>query len=73
MKRGIERNLFHNLFVEYLIVIDKSVYNYFLSLYENLGLPLIINYIQIFFCQVVNGVIYMKKFFFLISVQTLKL
>ena len=46
----------NNLFVEYLVVIDSSVYNVFLSNYGNLSPSLMNQYINIFFAQIVNGV-----------------
>jgi hypothetical protein len=46
----------NNLFVEYLVVIDSSVYNVFKSLYGNLNPSLMNQYINIFFSQIVNGV-----------------
>ena len=45
-----------NLFVDYLVVIDSSVYNLFLSQYGYMPDSLITNYINIFFCHLVNGV-----------------
>jgi hypothetical protein len=46
-----------NLYVEYLAVIDSTVYSYFTQLYGNLNPPELLNdYINIFFSQIVNGV-----------------
>ena len=58
-KRTTIKRINNNLFVEYLIAIDSSVYNIFSSLYGNLDRSLMANYINIFFAQVVNGVIYL--------------
>ena len=45
-----------NFFIEYLIVIDDTVYNQFVSLFGNLNDSLLMDYINIFFCQIINGV-----------------
>ena len=45
-----------NLFIDYLVVIDSSVYNQFIQIYGNMPISLITNYINIFFCHVINGV-----------------
>jgi hypothetical protein len=45
-----------SLTVEYLVVIDSSVYSIFSKLYGNLSTPLMTQYIRIFFSQLVNGV-----------------
>ncbi len=45
-----------NLFVEYLVVIDNTVYNNFLLNYGNIPKTLLTDYINIFFSQIVNGV-----------------
>ena len=46
-----------NLFVQYLVVIDSTVYKDFVQLYGNLNPALLNQYIKIYFCQIVNGVI----------------
>ena len=51
---GVQRAI--NLFVEYLVVIDSSVYNDFIALYSNVSSSLLAKYISIFFCQQVNAV-----------------
>ena len=45
-----------NLFVDFLVVIDSSVYNSFLQQYGNLPNSLITNYINIYICHLINGV-----------------
>lgn len=45
-----------NLFVDYLVVIDSSVYAIFFQQYGFLPISLITNYINIFFCHLINGV-----------------
>ena len=45
-----------HLFINYLVVIDNSVYNIFLNQYGFFSDSFIANYIKIFFCQAVNGV-----------------
>ena len=42
--------------IQYLVVIDTTVYNRFVSLYGNLSTSLITQYINIHFEQMVNGV-----------------
>ncbi len=46
----------NNLIVEYLAVVDKSVYNRFVSLYGNLDQSVITLYIKNFFSVLVNGI-----------------
>ena len=47
------------LYVEYLAVIDAGVYNFFVNLYGSTVSPSVIKgYIQVYFTQLVNGVIY---------------
>ena len=48
-----------NLYVEYLAVIDAGVYNFFVQLYGSTVSPSVIkSYIQVYFTQLVNGVIF---------------
>jgi hypothetical protein len=48
----------NNLFVEYLAVIDSGVYDFFVSLYgSNMPTDYINDYINIYFTQLINGVI----------------
>ena len=48
----------NNLYVEYLAVADLGVYNYFVSLYGSNVPPSYINdYINVYFSQLINGVI----------------
>ena len=45
-------------FVEYLVVIDSGVYDFFVSLYgSNMPTDYINDYINIYFTQLINGVI----------------
>ena len=44
------------MFIDYLIVIDKTVYNKFVADFGNLPNSLMTNYINIFFCHLINGV-----------------
>jgi hypothetical protein len=53
-----------NLFIEYLIVIDSSVYNNFASNYGSLTFSLLAQYINIFFTQIVYGVSFFSEFLF---------
>jgi hypothetical protein len=46
-----------DLFINTLIVIDRSVYQFFVNIY-NMPDSLITNYINIFFCHMINGVNY---------------
>jgi hypothetical protein len=55
---GIPRAL--SLYVEYLIVLDSSVYNDFVALYSNIRSSLLTQYISIYFSQLVNSVSYLK-------------
>ena len=49
----------HNLYVEYLAVIDAGVYNFFVKLHGSIVSPSVIkSYIQNYLTQLVNGVIY---------------
>jgi hypothetical protein len=49
----------NNLFVEYLPVIDRATYNFFVSLYgSNLPNSVINDNINTYFTQLVNGVMY---------------
>ena len=53
-----------NLYIEYLAVIDSTVYVFFTQLYGNLNPPELLNdYIYIFFSQIINGV----RFFIFLS------
>ena len=46
-----------NLYVEYLAVIDSTVYSFFNQLYGNLNPPELLNdYIKIYFAQIIYGV-----------------
>jgi hypothetical protein len=45
-----------NLFIDYLVVIDSSVYNEFIQIYGYMPETLITKYINIFFCHLINGV-----------------
>jgi hypothetical protein len=45
-----------NLFVQYLVVLDSTVYKDFSQLYGNLSPDLMNQYIKIYFSQIVNGV-----------------
>jgi hypothetical protein len=45
-----------NLFIDYLVVIDSSVYNEFIQIYGYMPETLITKYISIFFCHLINGV-----------------
>jgi hypothetical protein len=47
-----------SLFIDYLVVIDKSTYNVFLNTYGNMPDSLITNYINIFFAHLINGVMF---------------
>ena len=51
-----ENQSVNNLYIDYLIVIDKSVYNVFLNTYGNMPDSLITNYINIFYAHLINGV-----------------
>jgi hypothetical protein len=53
-----------SLFIDYLVVIDKSTYNVFLNTYGNMPDSLITNYINIFFAHLINGVM-LYLFYFL--------
>jgi hypothetical protein len=53
-----------NLFVEYLIVIDSTVYNNFVSNYGSLTFSLLAQYINIFFTQIVCGVSFFLNSYF---------
>ena len=53
-----------NLFVEYLVVIDSSVYNDFVALYGNITTSLMAQYLNIFFAQLINGVMWSLAIFF---------
>jgi hypothetical protein len=46
-----------SFYIEYLIVIDSTVYASFQSLYANLSTDLMYEYIKIFYSHLVNGVI----------------
>ena len=47
----------NSLYVEYLAVIDKGVYDFFQSFYGSAVAPSILNdYISIYFTQLINGV-----------------
>jgi hypothetical protein len=51
------KNSTNNLYVEYLVVIDLGVYNFFVNLYGgNLPDSLVTDYINIYFTQLINGV-----------------
>ena len=50
----------NNLTVEYLVVIDSTVYNQFVSLYGNLSDSSMKTYIFNYFQLMVNGVLYIK-------------
>lgn len=65
-KSNISPNRPNNLFLEYLIVIDSSVYNMFLLDYGNLNPSLMNQYINIFFMQIVNGVNTLTHFNYLL-------
>jgi hypothetical protein len=47
----------NNLFVEILVVVDSTVYNYFQDLFSNLGDSILSDYIKLYFCHIINGVI----------------
>ena len=51
-----ENQSVNNLYIDYLIVIDKSVYNVFLNTYGNMPDSLITNYLNIFYAHLINGV-----------------
>ena len=55
-RQSMSRTEVQNLFVEYLIVIDSSVYNNFASNYGSMTVSLLTQYINIFFTQIVSGV-----------------
>jgi hypothetical protein len=56
-KRRASNNQVQNLYVEYLVVIDNSVYNLFQNDFgSNLDSIALTNYIKVFFCQIVNAV-----------------
>jgi hypothetical protein len=46
----------NDLFVELLVVLDSTVYEFFQSVFGNFGDSIITDYIKIFFSHVVNGV-----------------
>jgi hypothetical protein len=45
-----------SFFVEYLVVIDSTVYAKFTSLYGSLNADVLFQYIKIFYCHLVNGI-----------------
>jgi hypothetical protein len=57
--------------VECLIVIDGSVYDLFQNLYGNIDQPLLINYIKLYYSQVINQVfiITCKAIFVFVSLR----
>ena len=52
LKRATQRNFF----IEYLIVVDKTVVDQFNSIYQSLGNGNINDYIRIMYSHLVNGV-----------------
>ena len=68
MKRAVAGRAL-NLYVEYLVVIDSTVYNDYAAIYTNMSQALLSQYISIFFCLMVNGVstynFIKKKLFYL--------
>jgi hypothetical protein len=56
--------------VEYLAVIDSGVYNFFVSLYgSNMPTEYINDYINIYFTQLINGVIKLTIIIFSINLK----
>jgi hypothetical protein len=45
-----------NLYINTLIVIDRTIYVWFKEIYSTMSDSLIINYIKIFFSYLINGV-----------------
>ena len=54
-----------NIFIKYLVVLDQSVLDKYKKLYQQLDDELVMQYLKIQFCQILNGV-YMKTFYRLI-------
>ncbi len=46
----------NNLFVELLVVLDSTVFEFFRDIYRNFDNSLINDYVKVFFCHVINGV-----------------
>jgi len=49
-------NQMNNFFIEYLIVVDKTIVDQFNSIYQSLGSENINDYIRIMYSHLVNGV-----------------
>jgi len=49
-------NQMNNFFIEYLIVVDKTIVDQFNSIYQSLGSENINDYIKIMYSHLVNGV-----------------
>ena len=62
---GVPRAI--SLFVEYLVVIDSTVYSDFAALYPGVTSSSLAQYISIYFCQLVNAVTKIKINFFVLA------
>jgi hypothetical protein len=54
-KRSIDRQAV-NIYIDYLVVLDQSVFNKYKKLYKQLDDDLVMQFLKIQFCQIVNGV-----------------